>query len=80
VGLCTVETGAEIQFNYGGTLYYVETSRASARNKIIFNLQGMIILPVVLHRCGTWSLTLRGKHGLRAFQNRALRTIFTPKR
>jgi hypothetical protein len=33
-----------------------------------------IILPVALHRCETWSLTLR------VFENRVLKRIFEPKR
>jgi hypothetical protein len=32
-----------------------------------------LILPVVLFGCGTWSLTLREEHRLRAFQNTVLR-------
>jgi hypothetical protein len=40
----------------------------------------IIILPVVLYGCGTWSLTLREEHRLRVFVNRALRGIFGPKR
>jgi hypothetical protein len=36
--------------------------------------------PVVLYGCETWSLTLREKHRLRAFENRVLRRIFGPKR
>jgi hypothetical protein len=39
-----------------------------------------IILPVVLHGCETWSLTLREEHRLRVFENRVLRIIFAPKR
>jgi hypothetical protein len=39
-----------------------------------------IILPVVLHWCKTWSLTLREKRRLRVFENRVLRRIFGPKR
>jgi hypothetical protein len=39
-----------------------------------------IILPVVLYGCETWSLTLRGEHRLRVFENRVLRRIFGPKR
>jgi hypothetical protein len=39
-----------------------------------------IILPVVLYRCETWSLTLREDHKLRVFENRVLRRIFGPKR
>jgi hypothetical protein len=38
-----------------------------------------IILPVVLHGCDTWSLTLREEHRMRVFDNRVLR-IFEPKR
>jgi hypothetical protein len=39
-----------------------------------------IILPVVLYGCETLSLTLRGEHRLRVFENRVLRRIFGPKR
>jgi hypothetical protein len=35
-----------------------------------------IILPVVLHGCETWSLTLREEHRLRVFENKVLRRIF----
>jgi hypothetical protein len=40
----------------------------------------IIILPVVLYGCETWSLTLREEHRQRVFQNRVLREIFQPKR
>jgi len=36
-----------------------------------------IILPAVLYRCETWSLTLREKHRLRVFENRLLRIFGT---
>ena len=40
-----------------------------------------IILPVVLHGCETWSLTLReGEHRLKVFENGVLRRIFGPKK
>ena len=39
-----------------------------------------IILPVVLFGCETWSLTLRKKRGLRAFENRVLGKVFGSKR
>jgi hypothetical protein len=39
-----------------------------------------IILPVILYRCETWSLTFREEHRLRVFENRVLRKIFGPKR
>jgi hypothetical protein len=40
----------------------------------------LFILPVVLYRCDTWSLTLREEHRLRVFENRVLRRIFGSKR
>jgi hypothetical protein len=39
-----------------------------------------IILPVVLYGSETWSLTVRGEHKLRVYENRVLRRIFGPKR
>jgi hypothetical protein len=39
-----------------------------------------IILPLVLHGCETWSLTLREEHRLVVFENRVLRRISGPKR
>jgi hypothetical protein len=39
-----------------------------------------IILPFVLYRCETWSLTLRKEHRLSLFENRVLSRIFGPKR
>jgi len=38
-----------------------------------------IILPVVLYRCETWSLTVREERRLRVFENRVLRGIFGAK-
>jgi hypothetical protein len=35
---------------------------------------------VVLYGCETWSLTLRGEHRLRMFENRVLRRIFGLKK
>ena len=40
----------------------------------------IIILPVVLCGCETWSLALREECRLRVFDNRVLRKIFGPKR
>jgi hypothetical protein len=40
----------------------------------------IIILPVVLYGCETWSLTLRKEHSLRVLENRVLRRIFGPKK
>jgi hypothetical protein len=38
-----------------------------------------IILPVVLYRCDTCSLTLREEHRLKELENRVLRRIYEPK-
>jgi hypothetical protein len=40
----------------------------------------IIILPVVVYGCETWSLILREEGRLRVFENRVLRRIFEPKR
>ena len=40
----------------------------------------IIILPVVVYRCETWSLTLRKELRLRVFENMVLGRIFGPKR
>jgi hypothetical protein len=38
-----------------------------------------IIVPVVLHGCDSWSLTLREEHRCRVFENRVFSRIFGPK-
>jgi hypothetical protein len=40
----------------------------------------IVVLPVVLYGCETWSLTLREEQRLRVFENRVLRRVFGPKR
>jgi hypothetical protein len=40
----------------------------------------IIILPVVLYGCETWSLTLREEQRLKVFENRVLGRIFRLKR
>src|SRR5215475_7649015 len=58
--------------------------RASLNNNlyvlICIKIYRTIILPVVLYKCETWSLTLREECRLRVFENRVLRRIFGPKR
>src|SRR5215510_13510890 len=57
----------------------VLSSRLLSKNLKI-KVYRTIILPVVLYRCETWSLTLRDEHRLRVFENRVLRRVFGPKR
>ena len=40
----------------------------------------VIVLPVLLYGCETYSLTLREERRLRVYENRILRQIFKPKR
>jgi hypothetical protein len=47
--------------------------------KLKIRIYMTIILPMVLHGCETWSLTLREEHRLKVFENRVLKTIFGPK-
>ena len=43
-------------------------------------LYKIIILPVVLYGCETWSLTLREERELMVFENMVLRKMFGPRR
>jgi hypothetical protein len=43
-------------------------------------LYKIVIFPVVLCGCETWSLTFREEHRLRVSENTVLRKIFGPKR
>jgi hypothetical protein len=46
----------------------------------MIKIYGNIILPVVLYRCETCSLTLREERRLRVFENKVLRKILGPRR
>jgi hypothetical protein len=50
------------------------------RNIINIKIYKIVILPVVLYGCETWSLTLREEHKLRVSENKVLRRIFGPKK
>jgi hypothetical protein len=51
----------------------------SHQKKLKIKIYKILILPVVLCGCKTWSLTLREEHRLRVFDNRMLR-VFRPKK
>jgi hypothetical protein len=55
------------------------SSRLLSRN-VKVKIYKTIILPVVLHGCETWSLTVKDEHRLRVFENRIARRVFAPKR
>jgi len=67
----------------GNACYYsvqnlLSSSLLSLKLKI--KIHRIIILPVVLYGCETWSLTLREERRLRVFENRVLRRIVGSKR
>ena len=67
----------------GNSCYHLVQNILSSRllsKNLKIKIHRIIILPVVLYGCETWSLTLRGERGLRVFENRVLRRIFEPKR
>jgi len=46
----------------------------------VISIEIVIILPVVLYACETWSLTLREERKLRMFENMVSRRICRPRR
>ena len=54
------------------------SSRLLSRNLKI-KMYRIVILPIVLYGCETWSLTLREERKLRVFENMVLRRIFGPR-
>jgi hypothetical protein len=64
-----------IEIYYIWAIYFWLLSR-----NLEVKIHKIVILPVVLCGCETWSLTLREEHRLREFENRVLRKIFGPKR
>jgi hypothetical protein len=46
--------------------------------KVEIRIYDIIILPVFLYGCKTWSLTLRDEQKVGVFENRVLRRIFEP--
>jgi hypothetical protein len=71
------------RLNSGNACYHSVQNLLSFRLlsiKLKIRIYKTIILPVVLHGCETWSLTLRKEHRLRVFENRVPTRIFGPKR
>jgi hypothetical protein len=71
------------RLNSGNACYHSVHSLLSSRllsRNVMVKIHRSIIVPVVLHGCQTWSLTLGEEHRLRVFENRVLRRIFGPKR
>jgi hypothetical protein len=71
------------RLNLGNACYHSVQSLLSSRllsRKLKVKTYKTIILPIVLYRCETWSLTLKEEHRLRVIENWVLRRISGPKR
>jgi hypothetical protein len=66
-------------FHSRATLVQTHVYSVQRKVKLKMSLVITIILPVILHGCETWSLTLREEHRLRVFENVVLRRIFGPR-
>jgi hypothetical protein len=55
-------------------------SSSELSKNVNIKIYRIIILPVVLYGCETWSLILREEPKLRMFENRVLRRMFGSKR
>ena len=67
----------------GNACYHLVQNLLSSRllsKYLKIKIYRIIILPIVLCGCETWSLTLREERKLRVFENKLLRRIFVPKR
>ncbi|KAJ4438039.1 hypothetical protein ANN_13978, partial [Periplaneta americana] len=79
------DTWEEIKrrINMRNACYYSVEKRLSSsmlsKNLKVRIYKTIIILPVVLYGCETWTLTLREEHRLRVFENKVLRKIFGAK-
>jgi hypothetical protein len=71
------------RLNSGNACYYSVQNLLSSRlisKNLKIKIYRIVILPVVLYGCETWSLTLREEQRLRVFENTVLRRIFGPRR
>jgi hypothetical protein len=71
------------RLNSGNACYHSVQNVLSSRllsESVKIRIYKTIILPVVLHGCEAWSLTLKRGHRLRVFEKKARRIIFGPKR
>jgi hypothetical protein len=71
------------RLNSGNSCYHSAQNLLSSRQlskSVKVRIYKIIIFPVVLYGCETWTLTVREEHKLRVFENRVLRRIFGLKR
>jgi hypothetical protein len=71
------------RLNSGNSCYHSVQNLLSSQllsKNLKIRIYKIIILPVVLYGCETWSLTLREEYRRGVFENRVLRRIVGPKR
>jgi hypothetical protein len=71
------------RLNSGNACYHSVQSLLSScllSRNVKVKIYKTIILPVVLHECETWSLTLREEYRLGVFENKVLRRLIGPKK
>jgi hypothetical protein len=79
----SIQEEIKCRLKLGNACYYsvqnlLSSSLLSKTLKI--KIYRIIILPVVLYGCETWSQTLREERRMRVFENRVLRRVYGPKR
>jgi len=79
----SIQEEIKSRLKLGNASYYSVQNFLSSRllsKNLKIKIYRIIILPVVLYGCETWSLILREERRLRVFENRMLRRVFGPKR
>jgi hypothetical protein len=62
-----------------GNASLIRSSSLLSKN-VKVKMYRVVILPVILCECETWSLTLTEEHRPRVFENKVLRKVFGPKK
>jgi hypothetical protein len=78
-----IQEAIKRRLNSGNACYHLVQNLLSSHlmsKNVKVRIFEIIILPVVLYGCESWSLTVREEHKLRVFENRVLRIIFGLKR
>jgi hypothetical protein len=78
----SIQEEVKSRLKSGNACYYPEQNLLSSRllsEKLKIRIYRILILPVVMYGCETWSLTLNEERRLRVFGSRVLRRIFGPK-
>jgi hypothetical protein len=78
-----IQEEIKTRLSSGNAYYHAVQNHLPSRLLLKFvkiKIYKIIILPVVLYRCETWSLSSSEEHRLRVFENRLLERLFGPKR